>query len=177
MRRECREHFPRHHGLAIPTCVTHVPWCMPGLLTSGFLRSRWRGKRSQHSRRMRNLQFYVSGKRPMMDGSHTYDLTSATDRDGRVGSKDCFGDGNLGTSLYHRTHARMSLSICVKHHIHHIICIFHDAEQSAARSIFSKILTLNHCYVLYKREISMSTVNLESELFSTSPTFTMPFGS
>ena len=25
----------------------------------------WRGKRSQHSRRMRNLQFYVSGKRPI----------------------------------------------------------------------------------------------------------------
>ena len=52
-----------HHG----TCVTHVPWCMPGSLTSGFLWSRWRGKRSQHSRRMRNPQFYVSGKR-LMEG-------------------------------------------------------------------------------------------------------------
>ena len=50
-----------HHG----TCVTHVPWCMPGSLTSGFLWSRWRGKRSRHSRRMRNPQFCVSGKRPM----------------------------------------------------------------------------------------------------------------
>ena len=29
-----------HHG----TCVTHVPWCMPGSLTSGFLWSRWRVK-------------------------------------------------------------------------------------------------------------------------------------
>ena len=48
-----------HHG----TCVTHVPWCMPGSLTDGFLWSRWRGKRSQ---RMRNPQFYVSGKRPMV---------------------------------------------------------------------------------------------------------------
>ena len=66
MRRECRERFPRHHGLAVPTCVTHVPWCMSGSLTSGFLWSRWRGKRSRHSRRMRNLQFYVSGKRPMV---------------------------------------------------------------------------------------------------------------
>ena len=27
-----------HHG----TCVTHVPWCMPGSLTSGFLWSWWR---------------------------------------------------------------------------------------------------------------------------------------
>ena len=35
-----------HHG----TCVTHVPWCMPGSLTSGFLRTWWRGKRSRHSR-------------------------------------------------------------------------------------------------------------------------------
>ena len=26
----------------------------------------WRGKRSQHSRRMRNPQFYVSGKRPIV---------------------------------------------------------------------------------------------------------------
>ena len=50
-----------HHG----TCVTHVPWCMPGSLTSGFLWSRWLEKRSQHSRRMRNPQFYLSGKGPM----------------------------------------------------------------------------------------------------------------
>ena len=31
------------------TCVTHVTWCMPGTLTSSFLWSRWRGKRSRHS--------------------------------------------------------------------------------------------------------------------------------
>ena len=30
----------KHHG----TCVTHVPWCMPGSLTSRFLWSRRRGK-------------------------------------------------------------------------------------------------------------------------------------
>ena len=71
MSRECWERFPRpprvsdpdmHHG----TCVTHVPWYMPGSLASGFHWSRWRGKRSRHSRRMRNPQFYVSGKRPMV---------------------------------------------------------------------------------------------------------------
>ena len=50
-----------HHG----TCVTHVPWCMPGLLISGFLGSLLRGKRSRHSRRMRNPQFYVFVKRSM----------------------------------------------------------------------------------------------------------------
>ena len=64
-RRECREYFPRHRGLAILTCITARAWRMLGSLISGFLWSRWRGKRSRHSRRMRNPQFYVSGKRPM----------------------------------------------------------------------------------------------------------------
>ena len=72
MRRECWEHSPRHRGLAIPTsikdtCLTHVPWCMQWSLTSGFLWSQWRGKRSRHSRRMGNPQFYASRKRPMAD--------------------------------------------------------------------------------------------------------------
>ena len=70
MQQECRERFsppPRvgdpdmHHG----TCVTHVPRCMPGSLTSGYVWYRWWGKRSRHSRRKRNLHFYVSGKRPI----------------------------------------------------------------------------------------------------------------
>ena len=47
------------------TYIMRVPWCMPGSLTSGFLWSWWRGKRSRHSRRMRNPQFCVSGKRPI----------------------------------------------------------------------------------------------------------------
>ena len=51
-----------HHG----ACLTRVPWCMPGSLTSGFLWSRWRRKHSRHPRCMRNPQFYVSGKRPMI---------------------------------------------------------------------------------------------------------------
>ena len=48
-----------HHG----TCVTHLPWCMPGSLTRGFLWIRWRGKRSRHSRRIRNPLIFLSGKR------------------------------------------------------------------------------------------------------------------
>ena len=51
-----------HHG----TCVTHVPWCMPGSLTNGLTLKSVRGKRSRHSRRMRNPQCCVSGKRPMV---------------------------------------------------------------------------------------------------------------
>ena len=65
LRRECRECFPRHwvsdHDIHHDTCVTHVSWCMPRTLTSGFLWSWWRGTRSRHSRNMHNKQFYVSG--------------------------------------------------------------------------------------------------------------------
>ena len=43
-----------------------MPWCMPGSLTSGFLWSRWPGKRSRHSRRMRDPASYVSGKMPII---------------------------------------------------------------------------------------------------------------
>ena len=50
-----------HHSM----CVAHVPWCMPGSLTSGFLWSRWRRKRSRHSPPMQNPKFYVSGERSM----------------------------------------------------------------------------------------------------------------
>ena len=70
MRRECRERLPHHRlqrkplvsdpGMHHGTCVTHVPWCMSGTLNRGG-----GGKRSRHSRRMRNAQFYVSGKRPI----------------------------------------------------------------------------------------------------------------
>ena len=66
----CATHsFHRHPDMHHGTCVTHVPWCMPGSLTIGFLWSRWRGKRSRHSRRMRNPQFYVSGQRPIQSSS------------------------------------------------------------------------------------------------------------
>ena len=47
------------------TCVMHVPWCMPGSLTRDLFWSRWRGKSSRYSRRIRNPHFYVSGERPI----------------------------------------------------------------------------------------------------------------
>ena len=58
------------------TCVSHVSWCTPGLLTGRFLWSRWRGKRSRHFQRMRNPQFCVSGKRPI-DGEATCPFMSS----------------------------------------------------------------------------------------------------
>ena len=64
MRRECRERFPHHRFQRKPLVsdpVTHVPWCL-----SGIADLRWRGKRSRHSRRVRDLQFDVSGKRPIL---------------------------------------------------------------------------------------------------------------
>ena len=71
MRRKCRERFPRHHRQAIPTCITARASrtcrdaCRDRQLTVSF-EIGGGGKRSRHSRRMRNLQFYVSGKRPMV---------------------------------------------------------------------------------------------------------------
>ena len=66
-----------YHGTCVThVCVTHVPWCMPGLLTSGFLWSWCRGKRSRHSRRMHNPQCYVSAKRPMVDSSSVPSITT-----------------------------------------------------------------------------------------------------
>ena len=48
-----------HHG----TCVTHVPWCMPGSLISGFLWSRWRGNcdRIPGACATRNFTYLVRG--------------------------------------------------------------------------------------------------------------------
>ena len=43
----------------------------------GIANWRWRGKRSRHSRRIRNRQFYISGKRPMKS-SGTWHLTPHT---------------------------------------------------------------------------------------------------
>ena len=83
---EGTDHKVRRHGpLAryVKLWVAHVPGMpgtfspplrvsnpsmhhgMLGSLTSGFLWSWWWGKRSRHSRRMRNPQFYVSGKKPI----------------------------------------------------------------------------------------------------------------
>ena len=49
MRRECRERFPPPPRFSDPdmhpgTCVTHVPWCMSGSLTSSFLKKSVAGK-------------------------------------------------------------------------------------------------------------------------------------
>ena len=46
-----------HHG----TCLTHVPRCILGSLTSDFLWSRWRGKRSRHSRCIHSVTYLVRG--------------------------------------------------------------------------------------------------------------------
>ena len=73
MRREYRERFPRHRGLA-----THVPWCMPGSLTSSFLWSQWRGKRSQrsHTCAIRNITYLVRGPCPSVRTARLYYRTS-----------------------------------------------------------------------------------------------------
>ena len=75
MRRECREPFPRHRrqrkpqvsdpGMHHGTCVTHVPWCMPGsLIRDG--RENVPGFPGEC-----NPQFCVSGKRLMRETQRT----------------------------------------------------------------------------------------------------------
>ena len=54
------DHDMHHRSMRDARTLLHL-----GSLTSGFLWSRWRGKRSRHSRRMCNPQFYVSGTRPV----------------------------------------------------------------------------------------------------------------
>ena len=68
MRRECRERFLRQRGLVIPTCITARTWRMCRdacqIANQRFPLKSVAGKRSRHSRCMRNPQIYIFGKRP-----------------------------------------------------------------------------------------------------------------
>ena len=59
MRRECRERFLCHQLQRKSLVSDH------GMHHVGIANPRWWGKRSRNSRRMRNPQFYLSGKRPI----------------------------------------------------------------------------------------------------------------
>ena len=106
MRWECRERFPHHQlkrkplvsnpGMHHGTCVTHVPWCMSGSLTRGG-----RGKRSRHSRRMRNPQFYVSGKRPIVQFSAAKNCSISKFRMSSIISGLCL---SITRNIYHWIH-------------------------------------------------------------------------
>ena len=64
-----------HHG----TCVTHVPWCMPEIANQGFYFKIGGGENVPGipGTTLRNLQCWVSGKRPMLSISfYTQQLSS-----------------------------------------------------------------------------------------------------
>ena len=65
-----------HHG----TCVTHVPWCIPGSLTSGFLWSRWRGNVPgiPGACATRNLRIWYETHWTLMTLQHNLVLISST---------------------------------------------------------------------------------------------------
>ena len=70
MRQECRECFPRYQLQMKPLVShpgTHHDTCAHAraVMHVGIANPRCRGKRSRHSRRRGNPQFYVSDKRPM----------------------------------------------------------------------------------------------------------------
>ena len=56
--------FKGNRWLAIRHATRHVRHARAAMHV-GIANSRWRGKRSRHSRRMHNPQCYVSGKRPL----------------------------------------------------------------------------------------------------------------
>ena len=95
-----------HHG----TCVTHVPWCMSGSLTS-----RWRGKHPRHSRRMCKPLFYVSGKRPMLKW---FSLTAQLVRGVSMGTRRWSCDGRIPNVTLHMSRSSLGSSFmglrCVK---------------------------------------------------------------
>ena len=62
----CKKLSEKHTSWPSYQMRTHAPRCIPGSLTSGLLWSRWQGKHFRHSRCIRNPQFYVSGKRPIV---------------------------------------------------------------------------------------------------------------
>ena len=93
----CDSDSAMHHG----TCVTHVPWCMPGSLTSGFLWRLWRRKRSRLSRRMRNPHCFVAGKRPIL-GSLQNGLCNDLQKFNLSSKWTCETDNNTVDSLYPR---------------------------------------------------------------------------
>ena len=66
MCQECWEHFPYHCVVVIPTCIAACAVMHAGNANQWFPLKSVVGKRISASRRMHNLQFNVSGKRPMM---------------------------------------------------------------------------------------------------------------
>ena len=73
MHRECPERFPvtdfeGSRYLAILACITALLNAR-AVINVGIGNPRWRGKRSRHSQRMFNPQFYVFDKRPMFTPS------------------------------------------------------------------------------------------------------------
>ena len=108
-----------HHG----TCVTHVPWCMTGSLTSCFLWSRWQGKRSRHSQRMRNPQFFVSGRRPMTTWEGTRMISPATTAERHAYWFDVAEIIIVMSSAYERQRYVVTLSLIGLTHVQNDSCI------------------------------------------------------
>ena len=100
------------------TCVTHVPGCMAGSLTSGFLCSWRRGKRFRHSGRMRNPRFYIFANRPM--AKKTYDSSSDSEATRRLMINRLVPNLNKTSQRTKRAHICWVYSICSEIFIHYI---------------------------------------------------------
>ena len=116
-----------HHG----TCVTHVPWCMPRSVTSGFLWSRRPGKAFPAFPARAQAAIYVSRQRPILSysdatnliGAHwnpfnTVEETKHFSHYGSAGSWNC----NI-TCMYGHPGFNISRKSCVRiHRVSYLIC-------------------------------------------------------
>ena len=142
MHPECQERFPRHRGLAKPTCITAYA-CRDtrsvmhlGSLASGFLWSRWRGKRSRHSRGMRNSQLYVSVKRPMERSKTQVTTTSHIYlRIVRIPTFHIVEERKDNHNSSHTTGLRFLTLLCM---MHGILC-----EETTLHIVYSIILSMD----------------------------------
>ena len=140
----------------------------------GIANPRWRGKRSRHSRRIRNPQFYVSDKRPM--AASNGQLVNIVMWPGMAGDAElcCFficawindwvRNGEAGDLRRHRTHYEV-IVICyikncyiyinLKHDLlrwifvviseHHLINLFSVSKQEMASCyVFNAYLCVFH---------------------------------
>ena len=93
--------FKGNHYLAIPTCIK-----ARAAMHVGIAKPRWRGKRSRHSRRMRNSQYCVSVKRPMGKNKqiHAFNISHKS-------PKTVYQDGSLVIFPFRKWYDRPLLNI------------------------------------------------------------------
>ena len=150
MRQECWEHFPHHRlqkkplvsdpGMHYGRCITHVLWCMSGSLTS-----RCRGKRSQHSWRMRNPQFYVSGKRPMQaESNKSLSFIRNNFKQLYPFNSEMIENAIIFQNFSHKNSTPINASMTYSHHVSGIILWMRPTNERRRYNVTSSLIGWAH---------------------------------